>query len=113
MRSIFTLMSILSKPIRLHDPGTVVSLTIREGKGRLDKSVCSACLGLLDFLKIEEVDALLHQERSLRVYEVATPLSDYLRRIASVLPRALDDAFAACDNRAVSSHPPDLYQTEP
>jgi hypothetical protein len=60
--------------------------------------------GLLDVLKIEELDAILHQERSLRVYEVATPLRDYLRRIASVLPRALDEAFAACDNRAVSSY---------
>jgi hypothetical protein len=35
------------------------------------------------------------------VYEVAAPLRDYLRRIASVLPHAIDTAFAACENRPV------------
>ena len=60
--------------------------------------------GFLDILKIKELDAILQQERSVRTYEIAAPLWDYLRRIANVLPRALDEAFAACDNRAVSSY---------
>jgi Sulfotransferase family len=59
---------------------------------------------ILGALKVKELDAILHQERSVRVSEVAAPLGDYLRRIAAVLPRAVDRAFAACDNRAVPSY---------
>jgi hypothetical protein len=59
---------------------------------------------ILNVLKIKELDAILHQERSVRVSEVAAPLGDYLHRIAGVLPRAIDQAFAACDNHAVPSY---------
>jgi hypothetical protein len=59
---------------------------------------------LLNVLNIKELDAILHQERSMRLFEVAASLKDYLRSIASILPRALDEAFAACENRAVPSY---------
>jgi hypothetical protein len=59
---------------------------------------------ILDALKVKELDAILHQERSVKVSDVAAPLGDYLRRTASVLPRAVDRAFAACDNHAVPSY---------
>jgi len=59
---------------------------------------------ILDALKVTELDAILHQERSVKVSGVAAPLGDYLRRIAAVLPRAIDRAFASCDNQAVPSY---------
>ena len=65
---------------------------------------------ILDALKVKELDAILHQERSLRVSEVAAPLRDYLRRIAAILPSAIDRAFAACDNPAVPSYGQDYVR---
>jgi hypothetical protein len=59
---------------------------------------------LLATLEIKELDAILHQTRSVRLREVAVPLKNYLRSIASVLPRVIDEAFAACDNRATASY---------
>jgi hypothetical protein len=59
---------------------------------------------LLDALKITELDAMLHQDRGVGICEIAAPLKDYLRRIAIVLPNAIDEAFAACDNRSVPSY---------
>ena len=58
---------------------------------------------LLEVLHIEDLDALLEQDRGLLLSEVSAQLSDYLARITPHLPRVIDRAFSACDNRAVPS----------
>jgi hypothetical protein len=58
---------------------------------------------LLNALHIRDLDLILNQGRGVMVSEIAAPLRDFLDRIASVLPEALDRAFSACDNPAVPS----------
>lgn len=59
---------------------------------------------ILDTLRMRELDQIMEQARGSMVSELAVPLRDYLQSIAGVLPRAVDRAFAACDNPAVSSY---------
>jgi hypothetical protein len=58
---------------------------------------------ILDALRVGELDAILSQDRSLLVADVAHLLKDYLESISDILPHAVDRAFAACDNSVVSS----------
>ena len=53
---------------------------------------------ILDTLRVRDLDQIMEQTRGSMVSEVAVPLRDYLQSIAGVLPRAVDLAFAACDN---------------
>jgi len=59
---------------------------------------------LLDTLQMRDLDRIMLQGRGVMVSELAPALEDFLRRIAPVLPEALDRAFAACNNAALSSY---------
>jgi hypothetical protein len=58
---------------------------------------------LLDTLRVRDLDQIIEQNPGAMVSEIAVPLRDYLNSIGGILPRAVDVAFAACDNRAASS----------
>jgi hypothetical protein len=58
---------------------------------------------ILDTLRIKELDAIMAQTRGVMVSELAGPLKSYLNGATSILPRAIDAAFSACDNKAVPS----------
>ena len=47
-------------------------------------------------LRVEDLDALLDQDRGFFVSEIAAQPRDYLEHIRSVLPGAIDRAFEAC-----------------
>lgn len=59
---------------------------------------------ILDTLQIRDLDRIMLQGPGLMVSELAPALKDFIRRIAPVLPQALDRAFTACDNAALSSY---------
>ena len=58
---------------------------------------------LLAALTVNELDAIFEQERGLKLSEAAAPLRDYLFKIVSVLPSAMDRAFQACINSEIRS----------
>jgi hypothetical protein len=58
---------------------------------------------ILDTLRAKELDMIMIQNRGVMLSELAGALRSYLDDIYSVLPRAIDAAFSACDNRAAPS----------
>lgn len=59
---------------------------------------------LLNTLQIKELDTILERHRALLVSEISSLLEDYLASIAEILPDAIDRAFKACDNAAMTSY---------
>jgi sulfotransferase family protein len=65
---------------------------------------------LLETLRVGELDSLMEQGRGLMLSEIALPLRDYLDAITPLLPRAIDRAFMACGDRAVTAFGREYFQ---
>jgi hypothetical protein len=70
----------------------------------------------LDNLAVTDLDEILSRNWGVMTPELASGVSDYMRSIAPLLPRMIDDAFRSCNNpcalyyggRYVQSHRPEL-----
>jgi sulfotransferase family protein len=65
---------------------------------------------LLAVLRVGELDSLMEQGRGLMLSEIALPLRDYLDSVTEVLPEAVDRAFMACGDRAVTAFGREYFQ---
>ena len=89
----------------LHDPITFEARFLKKRRDAPHRlPLVSYEKEILETLQVGDLDQILEHARGSMVSEVAAPLRDYLQCIAEVLPRAVDRAFAACDNSAASSY---------
>ena len=65
---------------------------------------------LLESLHVGELDALMEQGRGLMLSEIVRPLRAYLDGITPILPRAIDRAFMACGDPAVTTFGREFFQ---
>jgi hypothetical protein len=56
---------------------------------------------ILDTLGVGDLDQLMDQGRAITISQLAVPLSEYMKQIAGLLPRAFDRAFRACADTTV------------